>query len=93
MSLATIIPTGALDAWQRLGLALQDVVPPCSAEPDEWADPKDRDAVAAAQDGCMDCPAMLECADYAEAADEQYGVWGGVDRTPYSRKQPRRRSA
>ncbi|MGP9537012.1 WhiB family transcriptional regulator [Brachybacterium sp. AOP43-C2-M15] len=33
---------------------------------------------AAAVRLCLECPVMVECAAYADAAGERWGVWGGV---------------
>ena len=40
---------------------------------------------------CASCPVRRECADYALAADERYGVWGGL--APAERDGLRRRRA
>jgi WhiB family redox-sensing transcriptional regulator len=34
---------------------------------------------------CAECPIRLECLEYALAADEEYGVWGGL--SPVERRQ------
>jgi len=39
---------------------------------------------------CAECPIRLECAEYALAADETYGVWGGL--TPGQRRQLNKRN-
>lgn len=28
--------------------------------------------------GCMECPLMTRCADYALEAGEEHGIWGGL---------------
>jgi WhiB family transcriptional regulator, redox-sensing transcriptional regulator len=40
---------------------------------------------------CLRCPVLGECTAYALAADERYGVWGGL--TPAERDRLRRRRA
>lgn len=35
--------------------------------------------VASAKAVCDSCPVMAECRRYALAAEEQFGVWGGLD--------------
>ena len=40
---------------------------------------------------CATCPVQSECAAYALAVDERYGVWGGL--TPAERQRRRRRPA
>ena len=37
---------------------------------------------------CARCPAKLQCLNYALAANEQYGIWGGL--TTSERKRLRR---
>jgi len=36
---------------------------------------------------CAECPALIECAEYAALANERWHVWGGVDQTPIARKK------
>lgn len=38
-----------------------------------------RKCVAEARKICMKCPVAQQCFDYALNAEEEYGVWGGVD--------------
>lgn len=38
-----------------------------------------RKCVMEARKICMKCPVMKDCFDYAMEANEEYGVWGGVD--------------
>mgnify|MGYP003378111403 CR=1 FL=1 len=46
-----------------------------SALPDAWFSlALEDDAVAA----CLGCAVRTECGEYAVAADERYGVWGGL---------------
>ncbi|MEV5659823.1 WhiB family transcriptional regulator [Streptomyces flaveolus] len=51
---------------------------PCRTAPDAWfsTDPTERRGAA---QQCRQCPLLLDCMRFALAADEQYGVWGGVD--------------
>jgi WhiB family redox-sensing transcriptional regulator len=39
---------------------------------------------------CAGCPVRRECADYALAADERYGVWGGLTAAERARQVRRR---
>ena len=39
---------------------------------------------------CDSCPVRRECADYALAADERYGVWGGLTAEERARQVRRR---
>lgn len=74
-----LVPETALPAWRRLQAALLvATVPPCAVDPDTWTEATD---VAAAVDGCSVCPALGPCGEYADAADERFGVWAGWDRS------------
>ncbi len=83
------VPPTALEEW----LALSDVLTQhgpvgceTSAMPEAWWS---RDLEGEAQTVCRRCPARLECLGYAIAADERYGVWGGL--TERERARGRRR--
>ena len=39
---------------------------------------------------CAGCPVRRQCADYALAADERYGVWGGLTAEERARRLRRR---
>ena len=39
---------------------------------------------------CAGCPVRRQCADYALAADERYGVWGGLTAEERARQLRRR---
>ncbi|WP_082557042.1 WhiB family transcriptional regulator [Modestobacter sp. Leaf380] len=60
---------------------------PCQqTDPDLWwperrTPPQD---IELAVDGCLRCPAAGACLAYALAADERFGVWGGL--TPEDRR-------
>ncbi len=45
-----------------------------------WTSESERDRAVAAK-WCVGCPVFLECGAAAEARNEQFGVWAGVDRT------------
>lgn len=72
-------------AWARYAACL-------SADPEaffaEFGD--DPNLTKKAKAICRTCPVITECADYAIAASEIYGVWGGL--SPADRKEIRRRS-
>ena len=51
---------------------------PCRTDPDAFFSPDPVERSYAARE-CHRCPLLLECMRYALAADEQHGVWGGVD--------------
>lgn len=72
-----IVTAAALPAWQRLNAALIGVNPPCADDPDQWFEKDSGPAIAA----CRPCPARTACGEYAAAAGERSGVWGGNDHT------------
>ena len=49
----------------------------CGPQPEAFFDPKRADEALRI---CAGCPVRLPCAAYAEANDEQFGVWGGTVR-------------
>lgn len=55
---------------------------PCQREPEVFtADGHDAASQRAeAARRCHSCPVLTECAEYADAADERWHVWGGTDR-------------
>ncbi|WP_347059660.1 WhiB family transcriptional regulator [Blastococcus sp. HT6-30] len=74
------IPPEALPQWRRLAEVLHVEGPaPCEeGDPDAWW--PDRAADPLAVRICGGCPAKVECLDYALAADERDGLWGGLTR-------------
>lgn len=80
-----LIPPAAQVEWEALEAVLGSVRwVPCrlSPVPDAWWSGSPR-LQAQAVEGCQGCAAVQECAAYAVAAGERYGVWGG--RTPADR--------
>ena len=52
---------------------------PCrTTDPELWFSTSTVERAEAARQ-CHGCPLLLDCMRYALAADERYGVWGGVD--------------
>ena len=49
----------------------------CGSDPESFFDPKRADEALAI---CARCEVRGPCAAYAEANDEQFGIWGGVVR-------------
>jgi hypothetical protein len=81
---AWLMPPMAQAEWLTL-TSLLDKLPddqvPCRADPAAWwPDRKhlDSEATRGAADACRRCPAHGACLDYALAADERDGVWGGT---------------
>lgn len=73
------VPREARTQWEALGEALSDLptpVPCQSPDRDLWAGNPASQRRAAAR--CLDCPVMIACGDYAVAAGERHGVWGGL---------------
>lgn len=84
-----LIPPKATSQWARLSEALEDVKPPCTADPDAWHAPERYETALKL---CGRCPARIACADYASSAGET-GVWGGqVFGQPPTRPTRRRRT-
>ena len=87
------IPSAAEAAWLELQRQLEEVgTVPCR-ESDVaawWPDRRDLDSAATqgAIDTCRRCPLQGPCAEYAVAADERFGVWGGL--LPEDRRALRR---
>lgn len=79
------MPDEARPAWSALVEAAGRHPPPCSTNPAAWFEASQREH---AVEVCLRCPLREPCAAYADAAEEGFGVWGGVDR----REQHRRRS-
>lgn len=73
----------AVRAHAALRRALRAAGPaPCQTpdvDPDDWfASATDREAARRARTACARCPVRVECAGYALAAREAFGVWGAV---------------
>lgn len=90
------LPTAAGAAWVRLRRLLDRLGPvPCQIGPAEawWPDAKAArgPGVQRAVAGCRRCPVSQACLEYALAADERFGVWGGT--LPEQRRQMRWRRA
>ena len=49
----------------------------CMTEPDRWY-PEKGGTTKEAKKVCQRCPVREPCLDYAMAAGERYGVWGGL---------------
>ncbi len=78
-----VIPPKALTEWRRLAVVLEKAGPvPCqTGDPAAWwPDGKELDSPATrmAVRACWRCPARAACLDYAVAAGERFGVWGGL---------------
>jgi len=53
---------------------------PCWAEPEASLSDSSATRAEAAR-ACRRCPVRALCGEYAETADERFGVWGGEGRT------------
>ena len=69
-----------------LALALRGGRPRCGdpATHELWTSDSGK-ARATAASWCAGCPVMAECGLAADAAGERFGVWGGRDRTAWTR--------
>jgi WhiB family redox-sensing transcriptional regulator len=74
------LPTGIQDSWnwQSRG-ACRDAGTDQFFHPEFERGRNREDRVAAAKVLCARCPVVTACAEYALAAEEPYGTWGGVD--------------
>ncbi|QNK79310.1 WhiB family transcriptional regulator [Nakamurella sp. PAMC28650] len=91
INLPALSPT-AESAHLRLGLAIAATFrpTPCAGS-DDWLS-EAAEVRAAAAESCTGCQVLSLCAQYADAAPEACGVWGGVDRTPAAAKRGRPRT-
>jgi WhiB family redox-sensing transcriptional regulator len=62
----------------------------CFFPPEEEQGEYFRLRVSLAKCICASCPVQRECADYALAAEERYGVWGGLTAEERARRLRRR---
>lgn len=90
--LAWGMPRSALAKWEALCAALDRLTsaPLCAVEPDLWFEAPSSPWVEEAVAGCLRCPVLAECRDYALTADERSGVWGGtteMDRRALTRRK------
>lgn len=71
------VPEHAIREWLALHRALGtiDATPCAGADRNDWTGGAAAQERAAAR--CLDCPVLALCDDYALAADERVGVWGG----------------
>ena len=86
--MSSLLPPSGSREWVALAQALEEAPAPCerSGLPDAWWDlagPFHESAVQC----CDGCPVRRECLEYALAADERYGIWGG--KTPEERARGR----
>lgn len=80
MTLHHPVPEAALPAWRTLAALLTENTCPCQLHPDGWFAATTAERREAAQ-ACQLCPSRVHaaCAQYAAAAGERFGVWGGRD--------------
>lgn len=70
-------------------LAARDAVGrpvPCRVDPEPFTSENYRQRAEAAQ-ACGACPLLNPCREYAQAQDERWHVWAGVDRRPRPTKR------
>jgi hypothetical protein len=80
-SVALRVPPRAREAWSWLNevLARVGAVPCQSGDPEAWWPVRERpDRAARAIQACHACAAQRACLGYALAADEPFGIWGGL---------------
>jgi hypothetical protein len=73
------VPAVALPQWMALSAALLELEdsPACADEPELWWSKRPGD-VERARVVCAFCPVQGWCREYALAAGEREGVWGGL---------------
>lgn len=84
-----------MSAHEILAVALGRVLaaghrPPCAGGPDWWVSDH-AEIRARAAELCSDCPLVSPCE--VAGRDEDFGVWGGVDRSQATPAQRRGRRA
>jgi hypothetical protein len=83
--------------WRSLAAALLETTlagqaPPCTGPQHELWTAETAGSRAIAARLCRGCPVFRQCAHAAEAVDEQWHVWAGVDRTSLAREMRRKAS-
>jgi hypothetical protein len=82
-------PRGSLSAALRhSGLPVLDGALCAQVDPELWF-PKLGSPSSAALLICQDCPARVDCLEWALTAREEHGIWGGM--TPRQRRDELRR--
>ena len=78
-SIAQLFMIEAENDW-RLHAACQRLDPDLFFSPDSFETKQERDdREAEAKAVCAACPVRERCLDYAVAAGERYGIWGGLN--------------
>lgn len=80
---AWAIPSEALAEWLRLAALVDEIgaVPCRTSDPEAWwpnRNAVDHPPARMAREACYGCEAKAACLDYALAADESDGIWGGL---------------
>jgi hypothetical protein len=77
-------------ALQKLGEAIDEVgETPCMSAPDLFFPEREESFIREAKALCQTCPVISQCGEYALAARERHGIWGGMswnDRVEIIRK-------
>jgi WhiB family redox-sensing transcriptional regulator len=91
-SLARLFATEPHNDW-RAHAACKGVDPELFFSSEDIADKRERvEREAAAKSICLRCTVRPECLEYAIAAGERYGIWGGLnpqERRAYARSPER----
>lgn len=87
---ALAIRPEALPAWHSLSALLIDLADegrgtPCQRDPEPFTSEQHRDR-REASNVCETCPAREPCATFAALNLEPFGVWGGRDHGPRTRR-------
>lgn len=82
-ALRLALASDAMSAWVRDAR--------CAGAPREIFFPERGESTRAALALCRECPVRKECLEYALAAPERFGIWGGVSERERRRIARRRR--
>lgn len=86
--MAHVVPAAASAEWARLtdrASACLEVLPCAGHGREYWFGSRLEQETAAR--ACLECPLMVECGQYADAARERHGVWGGRTEWERGRRQ------
>lgn len=82
IDLSYLIPNdpNVINLWYNLQVALKGKNTPCLEAPEIYSgDLSHLIDADTAEDLCSGCPVLKECYQYADAADEPWGIWGGIN--------------
>lgn len=66
------------DVRERVDLSWQDDAHCTQVDPEQFFPSQGTRTTVAAKKVCSGCPVITQCLEYSLAANEHYGVWGGL---------------